>query len=154
MSQIKVSITSNILEPPTYTEDDDELEEGTFEDYEFGNGDLPSDSKVFTKPIIESDEQKAEYDAKPELTGTEKYYKSPLPEKQHVQKPQSPEKAAKKPDSHSEDLNILPKVPVQSKSKLSSKIDKEFNPFINNSLSKVEGWTTSANQGTLVEFIE
>lgn len=35
-------------------DEEEELEEGTFEDYEFGTDELPSNSKVFKKPILSS----------------------------------------------------------------------------------------------------
>jgi hypothetical protein len=39
-------------------EDDEDLEEGTFEDYEFNKDDLPSNSKIFKKPILPSNNTK------------------------------------------------------------------------------------------------
>ena len=67
--------------------EEEDLEEGTFEDYELGQDELPSRTKVFGKAIlqpnaenqdIEKERQKLDFDPKPELTGTEKYFESPF----------------------------------------------------------------------------
>ena len=66
-------------------DDEEDLEEGTFEDYEFGTDELPSNSKVFKKPILGSpakndtarkDKENIENSTKPELSATEKNFES------------------------------------------------------------------------------
>mmetsp|Transcript_5594 Transcript_5594/g.4802 ORF Transcript_5594/g.4802 Transcript_5594/m.4802 type:complete len:159 (+) Transcript_5594:2-478(+) len=71
--------------------EDDELEEGTFEEYEFGTDELPSRTKIFGGSILkqnavvcglEKEKQKLDFEPKPELAGTEKYFESPLRNKE------------------------------------------------------------------------
>ncbi|CAI2384210.1 unnamed protein product [Moneuplotes crassus] len=144
----------------------DELEEGTFQEYEFGEGDLLSRTKVFGKSStdqdpdskdIETEPPRGNFDTKPELTGTEKYFESPLKAPEVAPKTEAPVRYEAEDEEEKEISQNLEKYSVRNKSSLSIQKDKikkdkpikrkeDPNPFIKGAMNMVEGWTTTAGQ--------
>jgi hypothetical protein len=99
------------------------------------------------------------------LNDTEKYYSTdmapshsePIESHSHTSvsnhtetTPKSPEKEQPEVDGEGDKYKNFVSKPAQpSDSTLKKKVSENFNPFVENSLAKVEGWTTTVNQGKL-----
>ena len=133
---------------------EEDIEEGTFEDYQIEQDDLEQHKQ-------DENETVNKFVPKPGLGDTEKYY---LADKDLTHSPDSNQDhtSVSNHNENTNDQNIdkndekyknFVSKPVQpSASALKQKVSENFNPFVENSLAKVEGWTTTANEGKLWLF--